>query len=285
MTNPEWFDDALATKREDIFLDLNGVNIHYSLWGDREKPGIVFVHGYSANTNWWDFIAPHFLKDYSVVAIDLSGNGLSDHRPEYSQSIYAEEFKSVINHLGWKSATFIAHSMGGSISLKAASIYPELFKELILLDSIVVMPPDKTMSFSKSMVRADFYYETLESASESFRLIPPQPCKNDFILNYIAENSFVETTDGWRLKSDGKIMKTYKSSDLTDILMHPPCPVYLVYGLMSQIFSTELLEYTKYVGNIPDERIVGVPGAMHHLFIDQPLNVIEELKKILGVMK
>ena len=99
MTNPEWFDNALAEEREDIFLDLNGVNIHYSLWGDSEKPGIVFVHGYSANTNWWDFIAPHFLQDYSVVAIDLSGNGLSDHRSEYSQSIYADEFKSVINHL------------------------------------------------------------------------------------------------------------------------------------------------------------------------------------------
>jgi pimeloyl-ACP methyl ester carboxylesterase len=65
--------------------------------------------------------------------------------------------------------------------------------------------------------------------------------------------------------------------------MSPECPVYLVYGLMSQIFPAELVEYTKYVGDLPDERVVGVPGAMHHLFIDDPLRTVEELKKILGV--
>jgi pimeloyl-ACP methyl ester carboxylesterase len=65
--------------------------------------------------------------------------------------------------------------------------------------------------------------------------------------------------------------------------MNPVCPVYLVYGLMSQIFPAELLDYTKYVGNLPDERVVGIPGAMHHLFIDEPLEVVNELKKLLGV--
>ena len=153
-----------------------------------------------------------------------------------------------------------------------------------MLDSIVVVPPDKARSMGKSMIRADFYYETLNSAVESFRLIPPQPCRNDYILEHIAKNSFKETNDGWLLKSDGKMMKTYQSSDLTDILMSPECPVYLVYGLMSQIFPAELVEYTKYVGNLPDERVVGVPGTMHHLFIDDPLRVVEELKKILGVV-
>jgi hypothetical protein len=29
---------------------------------------------------------------------------------------------------------------------------------------------------------------------------------------------------------------------------------------------------------------VGIPGTMHHLFIDDPLRVVEELKKILGVV-
>ena len=51
---------------------------------------------------------------------------------------------------------------------------------------------------------------------------------------------------------------------------------------MSQIFTQEILDYTVYVGNIPQERVVGVPGTMHHLFVDDPLSVITELKNLLG---
>ena len=121
MTSPEWFVSAIDNSPEHHYVDVEGANIHYSLWGDSSKPGLFFVHGYSANSNWWDFIAPHFLDDFCVVAVDLSGNGDSDHRQNYSQELYAKELKAVCEDRQWNSTTFIAHSMGGSISLKATS--------------------------------------------------------------------------------------------------------------------------------------------------------------------
>ena len=199
-------------------------------------------------------------------------------------ALFADEIKAVCDDMNWSEADFIAHSMGGSISLNATSIYPEIFKSLTLLDSIVVLPPDKVRGFSssKSMIRADFIYDDKEAAMDSFRLIPPQPCRNDYLLNHIASNSFKERDDGWVLKSDGKIMKTYKSKDLTDVLMAIKCPINIVYGLMSQIFTQEILDYTLYVGNILEERVIGIPGTMHHLFVDDPLSVIDALKKLIG---
>jgi hypothetical protein len=56
------------------------------------------------------------------------------------------------------------------------------------------------------------------------------------------------------------MMRSYKSKDLTDILMTAKCPINIVYGLMSQIFTQDILDYTLYVGNIPEERVIGVPG-------------------------
>jgi len=284
VNNQEWFNKSLLSTPTENCVEVDGAKIRYLTWGDTNNPGLFFIHGFSANAHWWDFIAPAFIKDYCVVAIDLSGSGDSDHRESYSQEIYAKEIKSVCEDMGWQSADFIAHSMGGSISLNATSIYPELFKSLYLLDSIVVLPPDKVRHYSsnRSMIRADFIYETEASAIESFRLIPPQPCRNEFLLNHIAINSYKHTEEGWLLKSDGKMMKTYQSKDLTETLMAIQCPIYIVYGLMSQIFTQEILDYTVYVGNIPPERVIGVPGTMHHLFVDDPLSVIEELKKLLG---
>ena len=284
MNNQEWFNESLLSTPTENFVEVEGAKIHYLTWGDTKNPGLFFIHGFSANAHWWDFIAPAFIKDYCVVAIDLSGSGDSDHRETYSQEMYANEIKSVCDEMGWESADFIAHSMGGSISLNATSIYPEIFKSLYLLDSIVILPPDKVRNYSsnRSMIRADFIYEDEASAIESFRLIPPQPCRNEFLLNHIAINSYKQTEEGWLLKSDGKMMKTYQSKDLTETLMAIQCPIYIVYGLMSQIFTQEILDYTVYVGNIPPERVIGVPGTMHHLFVDDPLSVIEELKKLLG---
>ena len=284
MNNQEWFNESLLSTPTENFVEVEGAKIHYLTWGDTKNPGLFFIHGFSANAHWWDFIAPAFIEDYCVVAIDLSGSGDSDHRETYSQEMYANEIKAVCDEMGWESADFIAHSMGGSISLNATSIYPEIFKSLYLLDSIVILPPDKVRNYSsnRSMIRADFIYEDEASAIESFRLIPPQPCRNEFLLNHIAINSYKQTEEGWLLKSDGKMMKTYQSKDLTETLMAIQCPIYIVYGLMSQIFTQEILDYTVYVGNIPPERIIGVPGTMHHLFVDDPLSVIEELKKLLG---
>jgi len=284
MNNQEWFNESLLSTPTENFVEVEGAKIHYLTWGDTKNPGLFFIHGFSANAHWWDFIAPAFTEDYCVVAIDLSGSGNSDHRETYSQEMYANEIKAVCDDMGWESADFIAHSMGGSISLNATSIYPEIFKSLYLLDSIVILPPDKVRNYSsnRSMIRADFIYEDEASAIESFRLIPPQPCRNEFLLNHIAINSYKQTEEGWLLKSDGKMMKTYQSKDLTETLMAIQCPIYIVYGLMSQIFTQEILDYTVYVGNIPPERVIGVPGTMHHLFVDDPLSVIEELKKLLG---
>ena len=284
MNNQEWFNESLLSTPTENFVEVEGAKIHYLTWGDTKNPGLFFIHGFSANAHWWDFIAPAFTEDYCVVAIDLSGSGDSDHRETYSQEMYANEIKAVCDEMDWESADFIAHSMGGSISLNATSIYPEIFKSLYLLDSIVILPPDKVRNYSsnRSMIRADFIYEDEVSAIESFRLIPPQPCRNEFLLNHIAINSYKQTEEGWLLKSDGKMMKTYQSKDLTETLMAIQCPIYIVYGLMSQIFTQEILDYTVYVGNIPQERVVGVPGTMHHLFVDDPLSVITELKNLLG---
>jgi pimeloyl-ACP methyl ester carboxylesterase len=284
VNNQEWFNESLLSTPTENFVEVEGAKIHYLTWGDTKNPGLFFIHGFSANAHWWDFVAPAFTENYCIVAIDLSGSGDSDHRESYSQEMYAKEIKSVCDEMGWQSADFIAHSMGGSISLNATSIYPEIFKSLYLLDSIVILPPDKVRNFSsnRSMIRADFVYEDEASAIESFRLIPPQPCRNEFLLNHIAINSYKQTEEGWLLKSDGKMMKTYQSKDLTETLMAIQCPIYIVYGLMSQIFTQEILDYTVYVGNIPPERVIGVPGTMHHLFVDDPLSVIGELKKLLG---
>ena len=127
MSNFDWFNESLQVEPVSKYVQVQDKNIHYLVWGDENKPGLFFIHGYSAHAHWWDFVAPAFLDNFSAVAIDLSGSGDSEHRESYSQEIFADEIKAVCNDMNWSQADFIAHSMGGSISLNATSIYCLLY--------------------------------------------------------------------------------------------------------------------------------------------------------------
>ena len=91
MIDQNWLDKCLATESSSSSISVDETLINYKTWGNPSNPIIFLVHGYSANSNWWDFIAPHFCNNYYVVAIDLSGMGDSDHRDLYSQDQYSKE--------------------------------------------------------------------------------------------------------------------------------------------------------------------------------------------------
>ena len=56
--------------------------------------------------------------------------GESDRREEYSQKIFVDDVKGVIDDLSW-SYTCIAHSMGGSIATLATSNLSDIFEHLV----------------------------------------------------------------------------------------------------------------------------------------------------------
>ena len=116
--------------------------------------------------------------------------GESDRREEYSQEIFVDDVKGVMNDLSWSSCTCIAHSMGGSIATLATFIYPKNFDHLILLDSMIVIPPNvaERMASNRPSARMVVASPDLETAMARFRLTPSQPCK-DYVLRHIAETS------------------------------------------------------------------------------------------------
>ena len=67
---PQWFLDALSIEPDHIAVDVEGAAVHALVWGETGRPGIVLVHGGAAHAHWWSHIAPAFLPDFRVVAID-----------------------------------------------------------------------------------------------------------------------------------------------------------------------------------------------------------------------
>ena len=77
---PDWFVDALSVPREEGFVEVSGVRMHYFRWGDRSAPPLLMTHGFLSHARCLAFVAPYLAENYHVIAYDHSGMGDSDVR-------------------------------------------------------------------------------------------------------------------------------------------------------------------------------------------------------------
>ncbi|MCW8195367.1 alpha/beta hydrolase [Proteobacteria bacterium 005FR1] len=286
ISQPAWFQQAIASTRTSRHLDVSGCAIYRQTWGDKRNPGLVLLHGNGAHAHWWDFIAPFFAEEFFVVAFDLSGMGDSDHREAYTPDSYADEVAAVVAQEGFTGKPLlIGHSFGARVVFKALQKYPEEFAGVIMVDA-PFHPPDHKFEFHKRRekpVKPHRVYRSLVEAKERFRLFPEQPCANDYIVDYIATHSIRETPEGWSWKFDPKI---YSRFDFEGLLSTRPRAsdklLAMIYGQHSSLYTESVRRYNEELF-----RSLGLPApicladAYHHLLLDQPLAFVEVLKRVL----
>ncbi len=281
---PDWFFEAVETEYATRSVEVDECDVVYQLWGDEDKPGILLIHGMNAHSRWWDFIAPQLLDDYRVAAMNLTGMGDSDYRYEYDGATYAQEIRAVCDDAGFdQRAALVAHSFGGHMAVKAAGLFPERFGALVLVDS-GIRHPDEPVPDRPAMGGRAKVYPDRETALGRFRVQPPQSCENAYILEYIARHSLMPVDGGWAWKFDEDLPSTLKDVERTpEDYRRLNVPTGLIYGAQSELFSARTEAYMREL--IPQEfPAVALSEAQHHLFLDQPLAFVAELKRMLATL-
>ena len=275
---PDWFWEAIDVEPVTKTVEVDECDVSYRHYEAIGKPGMLLIHGMNAHSRWWDFIAPQLLDRYQVAAMDLTGMGDSDYRYEYSSNTYADEILAVLDDAKFGTDSIVvAHSFGGYMAVRAANKAPDRFKALVMVDSGIRHPDDPVpeqiwMSGARSKI-----YPDKETALNRFRVQPPQPCDNEFLLQYIARNSLMPVDGGWTWKFDEDLL-----TSLTDAERKPEefqaltTTLGVIYGADSELFSRRTLEYMQEL--IPEPfPIKEIANAQHHLFLDQPQAFVESL--------
>ena len=279
---PDWFWQAVETEPETRSVEVDECDVAYRFYPSPGKPGMLLIHGMNAHSRWWDFIAPQLLDEYEIAAMDLTGMGDSDYRYEYDTDTFAAEIKAVLDHAGFDNdCIVVAHSFGGYMAVRAANEYAGRFGALILVDSGIRHPdaplPDKPlMGGGRGKT-----YPDRETALMRFRLQPPQPCDNEYIVQYIARNSLMPVDGGgWAWKFDEDLMTTLKDGERQpEEYANLQLKLGLIYGDDSELFSQNTLAYMREL--IPqDFPAVGIENGQHHVFLDQPLAFIDALRSM-----
>ncbi|MCY4343030.1 MAG: alpha/beta hydrolase [Gammaproteobacteria bacterium] len=309
---PEWFFEAVETPSESAVVEVEECDVVWRAWdapankrGAGNTPesdlsdergvsrqrnanapaararGLLLIHGMNAHSRWWDFIAPALADDYRVVAMDLTGMGDSDYRYEYDSATYAKEIVAVCDAAGLGTDVIVVgHSFGGNMATKAANLHPDRFGALILADS-GLRHPDEPRPDMPSMGGRAKAYPDKRTALARFRLQPPQPCANAYILEHIARHSLMPIDGGgWAWKFDADLPNVLKDAERQpEDYASLRLPVGLIYGAESKLFSERTRRHMQSLipGEVP---AVAIPDAQHHLFLDQPQAFIDALRKM-----
>ncbi|PSJ47552.1 alpha/beta hydrolase [Zobellella endophytica] len=107
-------------------------------WGDPRGVPLVALHGWLDNAASFTLLA-RLLPEVRLIAIDLAGHGLSDHRPA-GQPYYiwdnVAEVQALLDTLGLARVALLGHSMGAGVASLFAGAFPERVSQLFLLDGL-----------------------------------------------------------------------------------------------------------------------------------------------------
>lgn len=286
---PKWFRKNIGIEAVSRVVGVKGVAIHYRMWGGEHagKPCIVLVHGASAHSHWWDFIAPEFLEDYRIVAIDCAGAGESSHKDAYPVGDSAAEIMAVCQDAGVDDNAFLAaHSFGYFLALQATLHFSGHFRGLVGID-----PPGKPEPSATDAIeeRSKQIFATRSEAIGNFKLnqpgrTPSQPT-HDYIVDYIAQKSVKQIENGWSWKADPNWAKhsTMEGSivpDLARLKRDMGCPLAFVLGKDSAFYSVAMEQGLRNL--VGSKNVITVNCAGHHVHLDQPLQFVYGLKQILS---
>ncbi len=129
--------------RSDEFVTVDGIEIHYSAWGDPDDPPVLCVHGLSRNGRDFDPLARELVDDYHVVCPDMPGRGLSqwadDPADRYSNAAMVETLVGLCDALDFESIRYVGTSMGGGLGMAlAGGPLADRIERLVIND----MPPN-----------------------------------------------------------------------------------------------------------------------------------------------
>ncbi len=218
---PAWFVRAIAQEPERTFVEVEGAKVETLAWGERGRPGLMFLHGGAAHADWWSFIAPFFAGDHRVVASTFTGMGRSDWRESYVFEQFVREAREAGRAGGAFEAAppvVVGHSFGGRVAMGLSRDFGGELKGAVMVDPPFFAPQNPRPPSPPRPTKARRVQHSLSAIVARFRLMPPQPCDNLFILDCLARRSAREVVDGegrpgWALCFDPQFWEKFTRVD------------------------------------------------------------------------
>lgn len=219
---------------------------------------VLFLHGYLADRRSFAFQIPYFERDFEVFAPDMKGFGENKGMEKpYSLDDYILEMREYMYKRGIKKPHVIAHSFGGRMAIKSASMDRELFNKIVLTGAAGLKP---RTNLKKIIKKTTFNF--LKSFVPKDRLTAFYS-KDYLALDNVMKASFI------------KIVSETLDDRLKDILN----PTLIVFGDKDK--ETPVYMAKRLNRGIVNSKLIIIKDAGHFCFIDKRNKFNTEVKEFL----
>jgi len=123
------------------YIDTDELRLHAVIGGD--GPPLLLVHGWPETWYAWRHVMPALARDFTVIAVDQRGIGLSDKPADgYDTGTLAGDLVALMDGLGHQRFAVAGHDTGFAISYALAADHPERIDRAALVE--IPGPPGAT---------------------------------------------------------------------------------------------------------------------------------------------
>ncbi|MFT5837665.1 MAG: pimeloyl-ACP methyl ester carboxylesterase [Flavobacteriales bacterium] len=264
-------------------------------FGDPSKPMILALHGWLDNAVSFQPIA-EYLTDYYILALDITGHGLSSHRSHgahYHLIDFAYDLHELVESQDWQSFILMGHSMGGIIATIYASCFPEHVSKLISIESFGPMTKDtqssptqlrdSILSRLKAQQSEAKHPSSIERTVEARAKVGDIKLESARLLitrNIRADNEQLFFTTDRRLRTFSSLRMTDAQAEA--FVRNIQCPTLVITG--SQGYDSMRATLQKRLDWVQDLIVAECEGH-HHLHMDNPRPVAEKIIEFLSSSK
>ncbi|MFN4142389.1 alpha/beta fold hydrolase [Aestuariivirga sp.] len=238
----------------------------YDVHGGGEA-AVVLVHGLGLNRRSWQWQVPALARDYRVITYDLHGHGESSPPPGApSLTLFSEQLRELLDHLGIGKAAVLGFSLGGMIARRFAMDHPQRLWAIGILHSAHARDKAAHDAIQARVVQAakDGPGATVEAAlgrwfTDAFRRA--QPGIMDEVRGWILANRREVYAPIYQVLVDG----------VTELVAPTPpiaCPALVMTGDEDYGNSPEMSRAI--AAEIPGSELVILPGLRHMALAEAP---------------
>lgn len=248
---------------------INGVNLWYEQAG-QGSPTLVLLHGNLASKRWWDLVFPMLAETYTVVRVDLRGNGESEQADSYSIPEYGADVREQIKALGLTDVIVVGHSMGGAVAMDIAANEPELIRGFLLLNSAPIDGMDASEEIIPLLVQMS---QDRNLMKMSLAATVPTAASGELFEALVDDAMLAASTVVPNYKSIGSI-------DYRLQLAETELPCKIVYGTLDNLITREMVDRTQQA--IPGSELVLLEGVGHGTTVEAPERVVAEIHRFVA---
>ncbi len=238
-----------------------GVNIYYEI-DDGPEPAMVFVHGWTANMNFWKEQRSYFMGRNKMVFVDNRGHGQSEKPLEkelYTLDHFVSDLDAVVRDAELDRFILIGHSLGSMISLKYCHEFSEKVMALILVGGGVKIRTFHRYGYPLALLLGKLAYT--------------------FSSKYVANLSFGKESKelrewGWKQAMEFSpsyavvnVYRTLARVDLRDVAREIDAPTLIIVGKEDKALPvSKSLELNRLIRN---SKLVVIPKAGHCVMLEK----------------